>query len=64
MSSEQNNQGNNQEQGSQRWALVRNGKIINVIVWDGSGNWTPPPDCSVMLEAEALGQGLEQEPAE
>lgn len=25
-----------------KWALVYNGKIENVIIWDGKANWHPP----------------------
>lgn len=28
-----------------RYALVRDGVVVNVIVWDGESEWTTPEGC-------------------
>lgn len=36
-----------------RYAVVKDGKTVNVIVWDGVTSYTPPEGCELVLEADA-----------
>jgi hypothetical protein len=34
-----------------RWAVVRNGRVENVVVWDGDlVKWQPPEGCEVVAD--------------
>lgn len=37
----------------ENYALVRDGVTINVIVWDGVSDYTPPDGCTLVKEASA-----------
>jgi hypothetical protein len=32
----------------QIWALVKDGVVKNMIVWDGQTNWSPPDGCTAV----------------
>ena len=47
----------------ERYALVKDGKTINVIAWDGVSPYTPPAGC-VVVPAEQAPPMPEPEPEE
>ena len=40
-----------------RYALIKNGTVANVVIWDGSDRWTPPADVELILVDEGWGFG-------
>jgi hypothetical protein len=32
-----------------RYALIANGKVVNVVLWDGQSMWQPPAGVEVVL---------------
>lgn len=38
---------------SQRYALVKDGKTINFIAWDGETPYNPPDKCEVIIAEKA-----------
>ncbi|CAB3720242.1 hypothetical protein LMG22037_04702 [Paraburkholderia phenoliruptrix] len=36
------------------YAIVENGVVSNVILWDGQTEWTPPPGSTVMKLADGI----------
>ena len=39
------------------YAIIENGIVINVVVWDGGPNWTPPTGTTaVLIEAGQVPQ--------
>lgn len=38
------------------YAVVKSGVVVNVIVWDGVAEWTPPDGCE-MIESDEVGVG-------
>ena len=34
---------------NQRYAVVKDGQVINVILWDGETEYTPDEDCEIVL---------------
>lgn len=39
------------------YAIVNSsGEIVNIILWDGQSDWTPPPDCqAIQSDAAQIG---------
>jgi hypothetical protein len=33
---------------NQNYAIVENGVVTNIVVWDGGEDWTPPVDSTAM----------------
>ena len=42
----------------QRWAMLQNGTVINVCLWDGSlDTWQPPEGIEMKLAEDHIGIG-------
>lgn len=40
------------------WALIANGVVENIVVWDGESAWSPPPGCTLVeVTGTATGPG-------
>lgn len=40
-----------------RYAVVdSDGNVVNVVIWDGESDWSPPEDCTV-IPHETAGRG-------
>lgn len=39
-----------------RYAIIQNGLVINVVIWDGVSNWTPPADTE-LVQSNTLNVG-------
>lgn len=48
----------------QRWAIIHDGAVENIIVWDGVTPYAPPPGRLMMPEAEAARRGFRRPEAE
>jgi hypothetical protein len=46
------------EAAMERWAIIHDGAVENVIVWDGVSPYAPPPGRLMMPEAEAVRRGM------
>lgn len=33
---------------NKRHAVIKDNRVINVIVWDGESQWSPPQECTVV----------------
>ena len=42
----------------QRYALIKNDTVSNVVLWDGSDKWTPPEDVTLVMVDEGWGFGV------
>lgn len=43
---------------SERWAMIENGVVVNVCLWDGNLNtWQPPEGIEMQLASEQCGIG-------
>jgi hypothetical protein len=42
----------------QRWAIIHDGAVENIIVWDGVTPYAPPPGRVMIPEAEAIRHGM------
>lgn len=40
----------------QRYAVVENGIVINVVLWDGTTTWQPP-EGATLVRSDTLGTG-------
>lgn len=40
-----------------RYAMIRDGQVVNVILWDGEADWTPDPDFTVIDCPDEVGIG-------
>ncbi len=41
-----------------RWAMVQNGIVINIVNWDGDVNkWSPPENTQMVIASEDTGIG-------
>ena len=43
-------------QGGDRYAIVRDGKVENVVVWDGQRDWSPP-EGTTLVKLDAVAKG-------
>lgn len=41
-----------------RYALIRDGIVIQVIKWDGTDRWSPPEDVSLVMVDDGWGFGV------
>ena len=41
-----------------RYALIKDEVVINVVAWDGSDRWAPPEDVEMVLLDEGWGFGV------
>ncbi|QNB10899.1 hypothetical protein G5S35_04470 [Paraburkholderia tropica] len=37
------------------YALVKDGIVVNIVVWDGSASWSPPEDTTAVEVTEQSG---------
>lgn len=40
------------------YAVIVNGVVVNVVVWDGGSDWAPPSGTSVVALSESQGVGV------
>lgn len=40
-----------------RYALIRDGVVVQVVKWDGSDRWTPPEDVEMVVVDDGFGFG-------
>jgi hypothetical protein len=41
-----------------RYALIKDGVVVNVVAWDGTDRWTPPEDVELVLLDDGWGFGV------
>lgn len=40
-----------------RYFVIKNETIINIVVWDGISEWAPPADTTIELAVDGIGTG-------
>jgi len=45
-----------------RWAIIHDGAVENIIVWNGVAPYAPPPGRVMIPEAEAIRNGMLRAP--
>jgi hypothetical protein len=43
------------------YAVVRDGVVENIVVWDGEAEWSPPEGCEVVAAPDGCGIGWQVE---
>lgn len=41
-----------------RWLLIRDNRVVNVVVWDGETPWDAPADCELLEAPDGVGVGF------
>ena len=38
---------------NKKYALIKDNKVTNIVMWDGESNWQPPKDCICIEHPDA-----------